>query len=164
MNFVEDRKQAMGAAFNGAWRVCTASPEATDTEPFGAWMVVEVDDVNNAPCLRLRLVRDRGQNHVDVELRRDGKHERWVPLEIFAVAAAKPDFNALDKYVAAFKATLDLKEETLDLKGECVMLKDPLDFVADNMPALAKVSANGHAIREAEACVAAATTAALTGA
>ena len=159
MSFVEDRKQAMEAAFNGGWRVCTASAEAADAEPFGAWVVVEVDGVNNAPCLRLRLVRDRGQDHVDVELSRNGKHERWVPLEIFAVAAAIPD--ALGKYVAAFKATLDLDEATLDLKEECVMFQDPLHFVADNMPGLAKVAANGQAIREAEACIAAATTTAL---
>ena len=158
MSFVEDRKQAMESAFNGAWRICRASPEADDAEPFGAWVVVELDDDTNAPCLRLRLVRDREQDHVDVELRRDGKHERWVPLEIFAVAAAIQGFDALGEYIAAFKATLALTEKAPKLTKECVMLKKPLNFVADNMPALAQVAANGQAIREAEACIAAATT------
>ena len=97
MTFVEAKESEHNAAFDSKWRRRKVSSEAAEKDPFGAWVEVDVGP------LRLRLVRDRGEDHVDVEYATEGEMLRWVALEILAVVA---DLDLIDRYVEAFKATL----------------------------------------------------------
>ncbi len=146
MTFVEAKESELNAAFDSKWRRRKVSSEAAEKDPLAAWVEVDVGP------LHLRLVRDRGEDHVDVEYATEGETSRWVALEILAVAA---DRDLIDRYVEAFKATL--KAATADqerLPAYAAMHPDPLKFVAENMDNLAAAEANAQTIREAEARIA----------
>ena len=111
--------------------------------------VLEREDVRP---LRLRLVWDRGRDHIDVECATEGEARRWVALDILAVAA---DLDLIDRYLEAFKATLKATTTGQERLPACAAIyRDPLRFVADNMDNLAAAAANAQTIREAEARIA----------
>ena len=147
MTFVEAKKTELSAVLVGLkWRLVNMSPEAGEASPFGAWVEVDVGP------LRLRLVRDRGEDHVDVECATEGELRRWVSLEILGVAAA-PDL--MDRYVDAFAATLQAATaDQGELPAYTAMYPSPLTFVAENIHNLADAAANAQTIREAEARIA----------
>ena len=156
VTFLAVKKQELKEAFGAGWRTCRASPETAETSPFGACVEVEVDigDKPDAPP-RLRLVRDRGQSHVDVECEVGGGTKRWVSLEIVAVAI---DPKLIGDYLRAFKATLAAPAAQAELPA---MIDEPLPFIAGRKTELANAAADAPVIRETEARIAGKTTALL---
>ena len=136
----DDQIARLNDVFDNRCRPVDGSPEAREDDPLGAWLEVQVP-----PGLKLRLVRDRGRDHVDVKCK-DGGAERWVPLEIVAVAL---DGNLLGDYVDAFNATLHWDGDD-QLPEDATFLPDAIDFVAQYAGALAAQAANADSIRNAE--------------
>ena len=152
MTFVEAKESELNAAFDSKWRPRKLSPEAAEKDPFGAWVEVDAWVEKDVRPLRLRLVWDRGRDHIDVECATEGEARRWVSLEILAVAVAS---DGLKRYLEAFKATLKVATTDQERLPACAaMYPDPLRFVADNMDNLADAAAKAQTIREAEASIA----------
>ena len=138
-----DQIASLNNAFGkGGWRRIGESPEAREDDPQGAWVEVEAGECR----LRLRLVRDRGRDHIDVKCA-DG---RWVPLEIVAVAL---DEKCLTDYLAAFNATLNAAQDE-PMPDDAEMWQGTIDFVAKHADKLAKQTANADGVRAAERCIA----------
>ena len=144
VSFLETKESELNAMFNSNWRLCAQSPEATNKSPFGAWIEVEIEP------LRLRLVHDRGLDHVDVRCQSTHETDSWVSLEILSVAALPETF---DRYLEKFEATL-LLENQEELKTCAQMYDKPLAFIFENKPLLVETARNAQAIQEAETKIA----------
>lgn len=122
-----------------------SSPAAVEESPFNAWVRAAFG------TLRLRLIRDREVDHIDIECVAATGSRRWVPLEVLAVAT-NPKLEP--KYIKAFKATLETVDAPDDDWAYGSMFAKPLDFVAQNVEALSKAACDGKAIRRAESDIA----------
>ena len=115
----DDEVARLKEAFGEKCRIISEGPEAREDDPPGAWLEVQL------PGLRLRLIRDRGRDHVDVKCA-DGPDGRWVPLEIVAVAF---DSSHLDAYLEAFEATLRVNRDDSEWPADTTMIPDAIAFV-----------------------------------
>ena len=126
-------------------RWLSSSPDAFEQNPFGTCAEVLLGP------LKLRLIQDRGELHVDVECAAESGSNRWLSLEILAVAA---DLKCVSEYVGAFRATLS-ESETLP---ECArMFPQPLKFAEEHSEALSETAQKVKVIRDAEIRIAAET-------
>ena len=147
MAFADEMWTRLSDEFGEEWHRISESAEAYEDEPLGAWLVVEVAG------LHLRLVRDRGYDHVDVKCN-DGANKRWVPIEVVAVAL---DRSRLDAYVKAFEETLKADGECLPENAAMLPLENAIAFVREKVDRLPKLATDANRIRDAEGCIVAAT-------
>lgn len=155
MSYFNQKEQELKDAFGeGHPMQLQKSPEADDpnvTDHFGACVEVKVDG------LKIRLVRDRGIDHIDVDcLSTNGVGRRWVALEVLAVAL---DPGRLDDYEDAFKATVDAcdNDKELDDNTRMPLGSDPLCFINKNLDRLKLAAQNKACISEAETRISAKT-------
>lgn len=143
MTFLEDRWDALQAAFpKRQWEVLDRGGEALEDDPFNAWMVV-TDRV-----LTLRLVRDHGLDHVDVQCLEEGGGSRWVSLEILSVAAG---LKTPEQYAHAYAASLRAFErEDGEMPQSAVMIEAPLAFMAETWARLVAAARKPRAVTGAE--------------
>ena len=124
MTFLKHGRDALAAAFpKTRWQLLDSGGEALEDDPFNAWMVVTDRE------LTLRLVRDHGLDHVDVQCLEEDGGSRWVSLEILSVAAG---LKTPEQYAHAYAASLRAFErEDGEMPQSAVMIEEPLPFVAE---------------------------------
>ena len=143
MTFFADSQNSIAGAFpNEAFRLVDFGGDAKKEDPFNAWMVFR----NSA--LTLRLVRDHGLDHIDVQVQEADGSLRWVSLEILAVAAG---LKTAEQYADAYTATLRACEaEDGEMPQEATMIEAPLGLVAQAKEHLIEAAKKPVAILGAE--------------
>lgn len=146
MTFLKDRWDALELAFpKTRWQLLDSGGEALEDDPFNAWMVV------TDRALTLRLVRDHGLDHVDVQCLEEDGGSRWVSLEILSVAAG---LQTPEQYAHAYAASLRAFErEDGEMPQSAVMIEAPLAFVAEAGAPLVEAARAPRAVNGAELAI-----------
>lgn len=145
MNFLDDTQNALEQAFPGSPpRMVSSGGGVLEENPFNAWMAVSVDG------LTIRIVRDHGLIHVDVQCSEEGGDSRWVTLELLSVAAG---IKTVDDYAKAYKASLDAFDTKGEMPEAASVIAKPLHLVARKHDSLVEAAQDAKAVHRAEVAI-----------